>query len=391
MATSSNAELFEAIERIRPTLEATRSQSEAERHLAKPAFEALRDAGLFRVVVPRALGGYEADPVTLYRVIEELSKIDSAAGWSVGISAAWSGMGALCFSDEALAEFYPDTAVPFAGAFFPPGTLVPTDGGFIFNGRGAFASGCQHAKALMMNGLVSVDGQPVIDEATGQPDARLVLMPAADVKIHDTWNTFGMRGTGSHDIEAVDVFVPEHHVGRIGVPVSTAFTAPQYHVAFIGIHCETAVSLGVASAAIDYLVDLASHKTPTGTTTPLRDRASAQEKAARARALVDASRAYMYSSVEAAVDEFARTGQVSMEKRIAGQLSANFAAESCAKAVDLVWDAAGTSGVWLQGPLERYFRDIHTLAQHTSKSLARYESTGQVMFGLESDWVFFYI
>jgi alkylation response protein AidB-like acyl-CoA dehydrogenase len=123
----------------------------------------------------------------------------------------------------------------------------------------------------------------------------------------------------------------------------------------------------------------------------LRHRPSAQEKAARAQALVEASRAFLYSSAEAAVEEVARTGQVSMPTRVSGQLAANFAAENCAAAVDLVWDAAGTTGVRLESRLGRLFRDIHTLSQHTSKSLARYESTGQIMFGLESDWPFFYL
>jgi alkylation response protein AidB-like acyl-CoA dehydrogenase len=290
-----------------------------------------------------------------------------------------------------LAEFYPSDATPIAGAFVPPGTLTPAPGGYVFSARGPFASGCQHASAVMMQGVVMQDGEPAIDPASGQPDVRLVMMPAADVIIHDTWNTFGMRGTGSHDVEAAGVFIPDARVGRLGVDVSTAFQAPQYHVSFIPIHCETVVSLGVAQAAIDMLVELAGHKTPTLSPVPLRNRASAQEKAAKARALVEASRAYLYSSVEAAVDDVARNGVVSMESKVSGQLAANFAAEACADAVDLVWDAAGTTGVRLESPLGRLFRDIHTLSQHTSKSLVRYESTGQVMFGLESDWPFFYL
>ena len=123
----------------------------------------------------------------------------------------------------------------------------------------------------------------------------------------------------------------------------------------------------------------------------LRDRASAQAQVAEAQATVDAARAYLHNSAADAVEEVARTGALSLASKIPLQLANNFAADQCARAVDLVWSAAGTSGIRASSPLHRHFRDIHTLSQHTSKALIRYESSGRLMFGLESDWAFFYL
>lgn len=389
--TATSETLLNQVERLRPVIEANREWSERERRLSPAVFEAFRDAGFFKMVAPRALGGLELHPVETLRVTEALARIDSAAGWGVGISQAWGLAGLRSLPEAATNEAYAAGDVIAAGAFVPPGALTPAPGGYRFSGRGPFASGANHATHHLMSGLVMSDGQPVLNPDTGAPDMKIVMLPASDVIVHDTWHTFGMRGTGSHDIEAADVFVPEYRVGALGTVGSPAYASPMYKVFGLAIQLETIVSLGVAQAAIDCLVSLAGNKVPTMNTATLSHRASAQGQVAKAKALVDASRAYLYFAATAAVDEVASTGAISMDRKVDIQLSSSFAAESCADAVDLVWDAAGASGIRLDSPLERHFRDIHTLAQHASKALPRFESSGQIMFGLESDWGIFYL
>jgi alkylation response protein AidB-like acyl-CoA dehydrogenase len=68
------------------------------------------------------------------------------------------------------------------------------------------------------------------------------------------------------------------------------------------------------------------------------------------------------------------------------QLAACFAAEAAAQAVDIIHEAAGSSGFRLEQPFERYFRDVHTLSQHASKSVNRYTSVGMMEVGLPPDW-----
>lgn len=383
--------LLGEVERLRPVIEANAAWSEQERRLSPPVFEAFQQAGLFKMVVPRSLGGLELHPVETLRVTEAIARIDSAAGWGVGISQAWGLAGLRSLPEAATREAFAAGEVVVAGAFVPPGALTTVPGGYRFSGRGPFASGANHATHHLMTGLVMEGGEPALDPATGQPQMKLVMLPAADTIVHDNWHTFGMRGTGSHDIEAKDVFVPEHRTGTLGVVLSPDFAAPMYQVFHLAVQLETIISLGVAQAAIDYLVGLAGSKVPALNAAPLSHRASAQGQVARAKALVDASRAYLYYAATAAVDEVATTGALSMDRKVDLQLSASFAAESCADAVDLVWDAAGTTGIRLDSPLERHFRDIHTLAQHASKALPRFESSGQIIFGVESDWGLFYL
>lgn len=380
-------DLLAKVEQLRPLIESHIETNERERRLAPAVVEAFRDAGLFQLVVPKSLGGLELDPVSGYRVVEAVARIDGASGWCVGIAQAW-GLSMGMFSDQAVAETFPDRRAVVAGAGFPPGALTPVEGGFRFSGRHPFASGCHHAKTLLMIGMVMDGGQPAIVSETGAPDVRLLLLPAADITIHDTWDTFGMRGTGSHDIEARDAFVPAYRVGgAMGVVQAQAYNAnAMYRVPQQGVHYETVTSLGVAQAAIDYLIALAPGKVPAIATTSLRDRASAQSQVAEAQAIVDAARASLHASVTAAMGEAERNGAATLAQKMTMQLAANFAADGCARAVELVWAAAGTSGIRMGSPLQRYFRDIRTLSQHTSKSLSRYESVGRAMFGLESDW-----
>jgi alkylation response protein AidB-like acyl-CoA dehydrogenase len=391
MNTPAGARLLEAVAGMRPAIEANRDWSEGERRLSLPVFEAMREAGIFRMALPASLGGLELHPVEVYRVIEALARIDSAAGWAAGISQAWGSVGLRSFPPGAVEEAVAGGDVICAGAFVPPGSLTRVPGGYRFSGGGPFASGAHHATHHLLSAVEVEDGAPILNPATGQPDVRLVLLPRSETVIHDTWNTFGMRGTGSHDISAEDVFVPESRVGTMGAVLSPAFSAPQYRVFNVAVAFETIPSLGVAQAAIDYLVDLARTKTPALSAAPLAHRASAQGQVAKAKAMVDASRAYIDAATVAALEEVAATGGLSLDRKVDMQLAASFAAEACADAVDLVWDAAGTSGIRLESPLERHFRDIHTLAQHASKSLPRFESSGQILFGLESDWGLFYL
>ena len=149
-----------------------------------------------------------------------------------------------------------------------------------------------------------------------------------------------------------------------------------------GIHGETTVSLGIAGAAIDKLVDLATRKKPSYSRIPLHDRDMARHHAGKARGLLDASRAFLHSAISEAQSQAEREGRLSDESRMGCQLAACFGAEACAEAVDLVHEAAGSSAIRTEHGIERHHRDIHVLTQHTTKSWSRYEDVGKMLFGL---------
>ena len=388
MTTTVTSDYTDRVEAIRPIIEEHSPQTEADRHLAEPVYDAMRDAGLLRLLAPRAYGGDEVHPVEAYKVWESIAKIDSAAGWNLQIAAAAAGFVAW-LSEAGCAEVYADGPdIVVAGALFPPGAATRVDGGWQVRGRTPFASGCHRADWILMP-IVEMDGDaPKLDPATGEPAPLAAFFRNDDVEIIDTWHTVGMRGTGSADIVVNDAFVPDHRTAGIGPltdPVP-AFANPMFKtMPWPGVHGETVVSLGIAAAAIDKLLALASAKTPAYTENPLGRRELVQHHISKASALLDAARCFLYSSISEAVDA-AAVGALPMSTKHRCQLAACWAAEACGQAVDLVHEAAGTTSIRLEGGIERHFRDVHVLTQHASKSVIRYQDVGKQMFGLPQEW-----
>ena len=377
--------LLNEVERIRPILEDHSEVAEAERCLPDAVYDAMIDAGLFRMLGPKAFGGLELHPVEHYRVIEAIARIDSAAAFNLNQSAAVGGF-APWMPKEGGEEVYakgPDTI--FAGGFFPPGPSVRVEGGWRVTARTAFASGCNRAHWFVVPVLEVDDESSKFDPNTEDPPTIGVFVPRDEVDLVDTWHTVGMRGTFSAEVSVDDVFVPDHRVAFVDSPHARppAFSGPLYGLwPWSGIQGETAVSLGIASAAIEKLVELATRKTPSYGRTQLRDREMAQHHAAKATALVDASRAFLDTSISEAYAEVERDGHYREATKIRCQLAACFSAEAGAQAVDLVHLVTGTTAIRVEHGIERHHRDIHVLTQHAFKASSRYEDVGKLMFGL---------
>jgi alkylation response protein AidB-like acyl-CoA dehydrogenase len=378
-------DLLAGVERIRPILEECGGEAEAKRALPDAAYDAMLDVGLFQMLVPRAFGGLELHPVEAYRVFEAVSRIDSAAGWCLNISSAVGGF-ASWLGAEGAEEVYergPDTI--FAGGFFPPAPSVPVDGGWRVTARQSFASGCHRAQWFSVP-IVEVDDESSkFDPHTEDPPRIAAFVPRDEVDLSDNWHTVGMRGTFSAEVIVDDVFVPESRIAHLEPrrQRAAALAGPLYGTTpWPGIHGEAVVSLGIAGAAIEKLIALATRKMPSYSRVPLHDREMAQHHAARASALLDASRLYLNDAISDAYASAERDHWLSDDSRTRCQLAACFAAQSCAEAVDLVHEAVGSTGIRPEHGFERHFRDAHVLTQHATKSYARYEDVGKILFGL---------
>jgi alkylation response protein AidB-like acyl-CoA dehydrogenase len=375
------ADPVEAAAALGPLIRAHAAQTEAERQLARPVVDALLDAGIFALNRPVAFGGAETDPITMFRVVEELARHDSAAAWIVAVSL----MGNVFLSfypDEGAEEIAASPGLVMSGAAHPVGRAERVGGGELVTGRWQFFSGCQcstwwHAKAAL-------------DDGTGEPTSLQVCVPADPDCVIDTWHTLGMRGTGSHDVRLDGLFVPERRAGLMPArSPSAAFSGPLYRLTIWPPVALMAVpALGVARAAIDELLDLAATKTATFGGAVAR-RASAQRQVAEAEARLGAGRAFLFEAYSAAWDA-ALAGQpigVPLKQRM--QLAGTHAANEAAAAVDLVCTAAGSSAARMEYRFERFWRDVRTITAQAFCSPGRYESVGQLMFGLPSDWPFF--
>jgi alkylation response protein AidB-like acyl-CoA dehydrogenase len=390
---SAEHDLFGSIADLSSTIRDGGERAETDRDMPAEAIGALREHGFFRIWTPRALGGLELDPVTALQVFEDVAYVDASVGWIVANSAVITTF-LQVLPDDGLEEIYADPDALIAGGWFPPGTAVAAEGGYRVSGQWAFGSGCRRAGWITgMSVILGEDGQPELGP-DGGPRLLLFTVPFGEAEVVDHWNTLGMRGTGSHDVRLADVFVPARRVFVLGPFVSpgAAFTGPLYkfHM-WLGGAVIAAVALGSARAALDGFTALAGQKTPSYTQKVLAIRPIIQDHVARAAASLGAGRAFLHRAVGDAYADFERGAPTEAAALAPVQLAACFAVEASARAVDLLQDVAGTSGIRVEDGLERHFRDVHTMAQHALASSARYESLGQLLLGQTSDWTFFYL
>lgn len=385
------SDLLKTVEQIAPTLEKYGAEAEEQRRLSKPVVEAMQETGLLKLWVPKAFGGYEADPMAAFQIFEAVAKIDGAAGWNLQISTsvhpflAW-------LPDEGPQEIYqngPD--VILGGALFPPGQATPVDGGYRLSGRWPFVSGCHHCDWYMAPSLIMDGDNPALAE-DGQPLQILTFFSAKDTEILDTWHTVGMRGTGSHDVIAKEIFVPQHRTAMM-MPLENpgkAYQGALYHMTiWPPVAALAPPALGIASAAIADLIDLAKKKTPSFTGTTLRERPDAQARIARAEAIVGAGRAYLHEALREGWETAEQRKILPLQQKLKIQMATIYAIQSSADAVKLIHSAAGSSAIRKEYKFQQYFRDVNTITQHAHASPSRYQSIGNLMFGLEMDWPFF--
>lgn len=380
----------ERVARVAEVVRRNAATAEAERRLTPETVTALLDAGLFQVWTPRAYGGLELDAATGLRLFEELSRLDSAAGWVAGIGAVGAVLCA-ALPEAGAAEVLADPRAVLAGAFNPPGRAAPVEGGYRVDGQWPFASGCDYA--TWFSGLCMVmDGDAPRFGPDGAPVLLAIFYPRAEAEVVDTWHSLGMRGTGSHDVRVAGAFVPERRSFVLGAAAEPggAFAGPLYRLGAWLIGAQVAATaLGVARAALEQALDLAARKTPSFMQVGLADKPVVQERLARAQALIQAGRSGLDTAVTEATALVTRGERLQGAAGVALGLAEVFAVEAATEAVDLIHTIAGTSAIRTEQPFQQYFRDVHTISQHAFGSPNRYESLGKLMLGVPSDWAFY--
>jgi indole-3-acetate monooxygenase len=374
--------LLASVEELAPLIEASADESERLRRLALPIVEAMARAGLFRLWLPQALGGAEADVATVVRVIEAVSRIDGAAGWCLTI-ASNACLPAGYLPSQAAREIYADDPLLVtAGAWPPLGQAVAVDGGYRVTGRWPFASGCQHSRWLQGGCRIVAGGKPLL-EANGTQAVRVLYFPAASCEILDTWDTSGLRGTGSHDFTVTDMFVPaEHAVSFHQPPVEPG---PLYALPIIALSAASiaAVSLGIARRAIGILTEVSRVKVAMRSQQALSQSPTVQIDLARAEGLLRAGRALLLQTIDEVWRAVRTQGQLSVQDRASLSLAATHATQGAIEAVDLAFRAAGSAAIRTGTRLERCLRDVRTVGHHIAVAWPNYELVGQALLGFD--------
>jgi len=374
-----------AAERLALLAQERAPYAEQERRLAPDLVDELARAGLFRLLVPEAVGGSEASPVTMVESVEALARGDASAAWCVAV-AATSGLLLAYLPEPAAATVFDRPDVVLGGVFAPRGRARIEGDGFRVSGRWPFASGSSHCDWLMGGCLVESPSGELLTRPGGMPDIRLMLAPASEVVIHDTWHVTGLRGTGSNDIEFDGLLIPRELTGSVftepPVQPGALYLFPLFGLLAVAI---AAVALGNARGALDELIVLASEKTPTGSRRRLAERATVQAEVAEAEASLRAARAFLLDEVTRAWTLAGEHGEVAVSERLSLRLAATHAASAAARVVESVYRLGGGSVIYESSPLQRRFRDAHVATQHMLVAPATWELGGRLVLGLESD------
>lgn len=371
---------------LAPRIRARADEIEAARQLPADLVAELAAARLFKVAIPEAEGGLGADILTTLRVIEEVARADGSTGWCLAMAVNTFRQSAQFSPDVRRKIFFSDPIGASAGSANPRGRAVAVPGGYRVTGHWFFASGCMHSAAL--HGACKVfDGDQPRRRPNGDHEVRIAYFyPKAQAKIIDTWNVSGLRGTGSHDIEVADLFVPEEHTfsalerrARVTGPINRIHG---FDLAGCGFCC---VGLGVARAAIDAFVELAAVKVPRTSSELLRDRVQVQAMVGEADATLRAGRALLFDVAEEMWQTVLGGGAVTERQRSDLRMAMTHAAQCAARATHMVCVAAGTTSIFASSPLERYARDAEVVTRHNQLQYVNYEAVGRTALGLESN------
>jgi alkylation response protein AidB-like acyl-CoA dehydrogenase len=356
------------------------AETERRRELARALVAGLRASGLLRGGAPLEVDGLELAPGVGLRCAEEVARGDASAGWCVSI-AITSSLLAAYLPDKSRAELFGDGQAVAAGVWAPRGKARRVDGGVVVSGRWPFCSGIAHAEVLFAGCIVQSEASP----ATKQPKPSVVALRKEDLQIHDTWHTLGLRGTGSHDAAADEVFVPETRVFSLfDGPV---LDRPLYRFPIFGFFALSiaAAALGNARAAIDDFVALAADKVGLGSTRTVAERAPAQAAVATVEGALRAARALYYETIQSAWEAAQRAEPVPVELCNDLRLAATHAVRTSAEVVRSMYDLAGGSAIYDDSPLQRRFRDAHTATAHFQVNEASRELPGRILLGQPAD------
>jgi alkylation response protein AidB-like acyl-CoA dehydrogenase len=355
---------------------------EATRRIPEPLLARLHESRLLRMLLPRAVDGDQIEPATYLLAVEEVARHDASVGWAVFVANSCALIAAYLAPDAARAVFGdPCSTVAWGPPNASRASAVP--GGYRVSGTWDFASGCRHASWMGAHcQVVEADGSLRLDRR-GRPTIRTLLFPACEATLIDTWNTIGLRGTGSDSYKVADVIVPEAFSAARADPASRHERGPLYAFTMPGLYAVgvAGVALGVARAMLEAFVALAGTKAPRGLAR-LADNSVVQADVARAEAKLGSARAYLIDTLASIYAHADDAEPIDVPDRARVRLACTNAIHGAIEVADFTYKAAGVDAIFPGSPFERRFRDIHTLSQQIQARGAHFEEVGQVLLGM---------
>lgn len=363
----SREELLGRAEQLIPALRERADATEELRRLPDETEKAFHDSGLFRMLQPARIGGSELDYDILIDAGATIARGCASSAWNLTNLASHHWMMAM-FPKQAQDEVWtknPDALI--ASSFiFPAGRARRAPGGYIISGKWPFSSGVDNSEWNMLAGVVS-------EEDPEEPhEYRVFLLHKSDYEIIDTWFAAGLRGTGSKDVKANEVFVPDHRTLAVSdtkggkTPGSEVNPAVLYRLPVFALfpYVLSGVALGIAEGIVDDYVEAAKARVTNYTGAKVGDFQAVQIKVAEASAAAQAARLVMLNSCTEATDMTANGVVPDIERKVAYRRDGAYSVGLCTKAVDLIAGVSGAGGLYNRNPVQRAFRDVHAVNAH---------------------------
>ena len=378
--THDNA--IDAARSLLPDIRGMVEEIDDARQLPDRLVDKLSEAGFFRMLVDRELGGLETDPLTAAQVVETLSKASPSVGWVVMIIASTNFWAARTLPDESVRDvFTPDAPVNVGGNLVPHGQAVKAEGGWRVSGQWPLGSGGWLSDWMASGGWLHDEQGPIIED--GIPAWRVFYTPIDKCSILDTWHSTGLRGTGSHDYTMDDVFVPDRLVTRHPLRAPNLRPGRHYTYSAMVIAVMASVALGAARGSVDSLIEVLGEKLELPSGRPAAAIIDKQADLGAAEALVGSARAYLYDILAQVWAKITAGEPLTTELRARFRLACTNAATASVAAADLVYRAGGTDSIYTSSPAERFFRDAHTVAAHVAMRPSSVADGGALLLGQE--------
>lgn len=364
----SPEELVERARAMIPVLQARARQTTAGRKVPDETIAEMQAAGFFRVLQPKRWGGYEMHPNVFFDILKLIAEGCMSTGWVYGVVGCHPYELAL-FSDRAQTEVWGnDTSVLVSSSYQPVGKVEHTEGGFYLSGRWGFSSGSQHCQWVLLGALVppKVEGEA--------PDMRTFLVPRADYRIDETWDTFGLQGTGSHDVVVERAFVPDYRTHRAADgflctnPGQQENSAPLFSLpwAQIFVRSVSSAALGGTRAAINAALQIARDRVSTNTGKASKTDPMLMAAIARAHAQLGEMEATLTASFDAALAKANRGEAMTMPERALNRYQSSTVVRRCAALIDEIMPLLGGRAIYMSSPIIQPWLDINAARAHVA-------------------------
>jgi alkylation response protein AidB-like acyl-CoA dehydrogenase len=386
IATPEAAELVARAKELRPLLTQNATVGEQDRRVAEESIQALTDAGLFRLTIPKRYGGYQTSLRTFLDVSAAVAEADGGTAWIVTLINVCNWMASL-FPGRAQDEvFGVDPNAKVSGVLAPTAESRKVDGGWQVTGKWYYNSGSLHSTWAVL-------GIPITDEAGEVVDQALALFPGSELTLEDTWFVAGMKSTGSNAVIAEDVFVPEHRILRVPDAINGVYpsehtdTEALYRSAFIPVLALVLIGpqLGMGKAALEYVISKAAKKPISYTFyESQQDSVAFQLQIAQAARLIDTAHLHAYRAASDIDEAAARGDYPDFLTRARVRSDTGYVAESITRSIDVLLSAHGAGSFAEVSPLQRIWRDSATAARHAvATPMVGYEVYGKALLGVE--------